>query len=108
MTHHHDNVRVALDLTSQGFGYAVFDGPKVLVDWGTRMVYGDVHAESITRLKALLDWYMPSTIVIEDMTARGCMKRDGVRAVAVDVCRLASDMDIRVIRVARRSMQTVC
>ena len=58
---------LAIDLRHRRFGYAVFEGHRMLLDWGVRVypAVGDAEAEMARkRLAALLILFSPSAIVI--------------------------------------------
>jgi hypothetical protein len=61
----------ALDPTTKGFGYAVFETPFHLVDWGLAHVSGEKESGAIARFKELLDQYRPDIVILEDSTAPG-------------------------------------
>lgn len=61
---------LALDLRSKRFGYAVFEGPHMLLDWGTR-TYGDDERSSLDlRLKNMQSSFAPSVILARQITDR--------------------------------------
>lgn len=70
---------LAIDPATQGFGYAVFEGPERLVDWGVAAVTTDKHAGTLYRLMRFLEDYAPDVLVIEDATGPG--SRRGRRVV---------------------------
>ena|ERR1700675_1243827 len=63
-----DQKRVlALDIRSQSFGFAVFEGSNYLLDWGVKSFRPGVNAAKLPpskKLLALLDEFIPSAIVI--------------------------------------------
>ena len=58
---------LALDIRSRSFGFAVFEGPNHLLDWGVRSFRSGVNAVKLPpskKLLALLDEFAPSAVVI--------------------------------------------
>lgn len=69
----------ALDPTTKGFGYAVFETPFHLVDWGLAHVSGEKESGAIARFKKLLDQYRPDNVILEDPSAPGSRRRPRVQ-----------------------------
>src|SRR5438309_84200 len=68
---HHSNEKriLAIDLRSRSFGFAVFEGPTRLLDWGVRSFRHGVNEPTIPaseKLAALMDDFSPSTIVLRN------------------------------------------
>lgn len=62
---------LALDVHSQCFGYAVFEGPNVLLDWGVKGFRPGVKSPLETKIGALLDDFSPSAVVVREMNVGG-------------------------------------
>lgn len=63
----HPSLRVlAVDPTAHGFGYALFEGPRRLVDWGTTDIRGNKHAAALKKTEELVRRYQPAVLVVED------------------------------------------
>jgi hypothetical protein len=63
----HDPRIIAIDLRPQQFGYAVFEGPKRLLDWGTssfRPGGKEGAAKACRRVAELVRVFLPSVIVV--------------------------------------------
>src|SRR5436305_3650451 len=69
----------ALDPTTKGFGYAVFETPFHLVDWGLAHVAGEKESGAVARFEELLDQYRPDIVILEDPTAPGSRRRPRVQ-----------------------------
>jgi hypothetical protein len=51
--------------STKGFGFAVFEGPTVLVDWGVKGVRGTAkNREGLRKIRELLDFYGPDVITM--------------------------------------------
>ena len=67
MLHLNEKRILAIDLRSRSFGFAVFEGPTQLLDWGVRSFRQGVNEPTIPaseKLAALMDDSSPSTIVL--------------------------------------------
>jgi hypothetical protein len=58
--------------SAKGFGYAVFEGPRSLIDWGMRSVHGaQKNRESLKKVHELLTFYRPDVVVLENYEGPG-------------------------------------
>lgn len=60
---------IALDLHPLSFGYAMFEGPDELVDWGIKSFRHGVNAVKVplnVKLASLLDHFGPDIVVIKE------------------------------------------
>jgi hypothetical protein len=56
---------IALELRAQEFGFAVFEGPGILLDWGCRSYRNGNRSSTLAaKLTALLNTYAPVAIVV--------------------------------------------
>jgi hypothetical protein len=72
-TRHRTRSLLALDIRAQKMGFALFEEPTKLFDWGIR-VYGGTKQRAKdaveNRISSLLDSYVPSTLVIRKIRVR--------------------------------------
>jgi hypothetical protein len=94
----------ALDPTTNGFGYTVFELPFRLIDWGFARVTGDKHAGAVSWFEKLLGRFRPDTVVLEDTAAPGSRRRPRVRRLIEDLAKLARERGIAVSAVARSAV----
>jgi RNase H-fold protein (predicted Holliday junction resolvase) len=57
---------LAVDPSTRGFGYALFEGPDRLVDWGTKDIRKYKPAAALQKIKELIRRYEPEVLVVED------------------------------------------
>jgi Holliday junction resolvasome RuvABC endonuclease subunit len=101
----HTQTRIfALDPTHKGFGYAVFELPRRLVDWGLARITGDKHADAIASFEKLLDRFRPDALVLEDAEAPGSRRHPRVRRLIDALVTLAGERGIAVFTVARSAV----
>jgi len=70
---------LAIDPHPRGFGYAVFEGPATLVDWGTKDIRRDKERVALHKIGELVRQYLPTVIVVEDCTHRQSRRNPRVR-----------------------------
>ena len=88
-THKRNNTRVlAVDPTTKGFGFVVFEGPHKLIDWGTANVGRANHATCLKRIGALCERYTPAVLVVEK--GKGSRRCSRVRRLLEDIQQLAA------------------
>ena len=63
--------------TTHGFGYAIFEGPLRLIDWGVKHVSSREQADNLKKFEALLEWFEPDLVVLENPA--GVASRKGKR-----------------------------
>src|SRR3989442_1683627 len=100
------NIRVlAIDPTTKGFGFAIFEGPERLIDWGVAYVGRDKKAGALLRVTALIRRYDPDVVVIEDHASRACRRRERARNLLRAISLLVSTHSIIMHRVSVRSVR---
>lgn len=57
---------LAIHPSTRGFGWALFEGPLAIVDWGLAKATGDKNADSLQKIEALIAQYHPDAIVLEE------------------------------------------
>ena len=81
----HDPRLIAIDLRSQQFGYAVFEGPKRILDYGGGQLRpggkeGSVLA--VRRIGQLIKLFTPSAIAVKHPDRHVTVRRPGIRTMA--------------------------
>ncbi len=99
--HNHPTLRaeriLAIDPTTRGFGFAVFEGPDWLVDWGKFYAgRGNKQAACLERIEEFIEYYMPEVIVLEDYDGEKSRRCARVRELIGAITRLASEAHVRV------------
>jgi hypothetical protein len=83
MTHARPGAQLvcAIHPSTKGFGYAVFEGPGTLVDWGVRAIRKrQKNLSSLTKVRDLLTFYRPDVLVLEDYQGRGSRRAKRIQA----------------------------
>lgn len=98
----HEEERIlAIDPTTKGFGYIVFEGPRRPIDWGTASVKGPKHAGCLKRVEKLVARYKPAVIVLEDPCGEASRRCVRVRRLLSAIEKAAAKRKIKVRRYAR-------
>lgn len=61
---------LAVAPTTRGFGWAVFDGPLSLLDWGSVFARSEKNLRSVRKFERLLDDLQPEAVVMEEPSSR--------------------------------------
>ena len=85
----------------RGFGFALFHGAWVPLDWGFRHIEGDKNENAIDRVQSLIDEYAPNTLLLEDHAGAGSRRSTRVEALIDDLADLAEQKGITVARYSR-------
>jgi hypothetical protein len=87
---------LTLDIRPRRFGYAIFEGPDLLLDWGIR-THGDDERSSLERsLNNLRSMFAPSVILIRKAAKSGQIEQPRIRRAFRIVKHFAKRMLVRV------------
>jgi hypothetical protein len=87
---------LAVAPSTDGFGFALIEGLNTLVDWGVKSITGDKNTGSIAKVKAMIAYYEPDVLVIENTSIRSCRRSGRIRALSQRISRLAERRGITV------------
>lgn len=82
--------------TSRGFGFAVLEGEKTLVDWGNKSVKGDKNAQSLARLDELVALYEPDVLVLPDAFAKNTRRAPRIKTLVEQMSDLGKTRKIKI------------
>jgi len=89
---------LALDVRPRSFGYVVFEGPTLLLDWGVQSFRNGRNAVRVplaTKIAALLEDFQPAVVVAKEPPSRKKVNRGRTRKVLELVRHKASLRGIR-------------
>lgn len=87
---------LAIDPTTRGFAYVVFEGPELLLEWGLCQVRPEKkNARCIQRIEELFVRYTPEVVILEDYDGAESHRRSRVRTLIRSVKGLARRRGIR-------------
>ena len=99
------DIRVlAISPSTKGFGFAVLEGARSLVDWGVKTVRHDKNARCLARIEELAGYYQPRVIILEDYTARDSRRHVRIQELIAKVAQIAIQRSIRVKRFSRSNV----
>jgi len=99
---------LALDLRTQRFGYAVFEGPKRLLDWGAAQHRpgGDIGAVAAQRgIAKLFSIFHPSLLVVHAAPYKAKHNSRGVTPILRAIRRVASAHRVPVLTLTRKDVR---
>jgi hypothetical protein len=77
--------------SAKGFGFAVFEGSRSLVDWGVKGVHGErKNAQSLRKMRELLAFYRPDMLITEDYKGAGSRRGSRIRELIDAISDLAA------------------
>ena len=96
--------------SAKGFGFAVFEGSRSLVDWGVKGVHGKKkNAQSLRKVRELLAFYRPDVLVTEDYKGAGSRRGSRIRQLidAIGTLRSEGTRSDRIVFLSRRMYATI-
>jgi hypothetical protein len=87
---------LGLHPSSRGFGWALFEEPPSLLDWGTVDIRRDKNAIALRRIESLLDRHQPAVLAMERHDAVVARRSQRIRRLYLAVAKRAEIRDIRV------------
>jgi RNase H-fold protein (predicted Holliday junction resolvase) len=92
MKRDHTYIRIlGIDPCTRGYGFAVFDVPHFLADWGVAKLRGKKFLEHRTRLEAMIERFKPDIVVLPDPADR---KQNAILRKLVDTLGHSTSMRI--------------
>lgn len=91
---------LAIAPAHRGFGYAVMEGNKILIDWGVKEVR-DKRASYEDKISELLKLYQPDVIVTENVLDEKSRRSDRARGLLRIIANIAYEKKIEFCRVSK-------
>ena len=98
---------LAIAPSTRGFGYAVLEGDKMLVDWGVKSVKGDKNTGSIQEVGKMISHYEPHVMVLEDTAHKESRRSARIQALTKSVIVLAEGRSIKVALFSQKQVRRV-
>jgi Holliday junction resolvasome RuvABC endonuclease subunit len=92
--------RLAVSLSSRGFGYAVMEGDNDLIAYGKKIFSEDKNARTMTHLEKLIAFYQPDILVLHDVNAEGTYRALRIKKLHRRVFALAKKRNLKVMEVS--------
>ena len=98
---------LAIDPITRGFGFAVLDGPRLLVDWGVRAPKPSPKPveRALHEVTRLLEVYSPDRVVVEDCLQAGSRRGKRNGRLIERIVALADAHDIPTRRISRAGLR---
>src|SRR5437868_14524351 len=96
---------LAIDPSARGISFAVFEGPEELIDWGIRAAKNDKHQDSLRHVEALIAYYQPDVMVLEDPHHTSSRRRARMQTLIADIRAFASQQNIKCRCLPRSAVQ---
>lgn len=80
---------IAITPGTRGFGYAIFEGSDMLIDWGIKTVSGDKNNEYVEKVEEMISFYKPDVLVMEHHEAQKSRRSDRTRSLSRRILALA-------------------
>lgn len=91
----------------RGIGYAIFLSPTVPFDWGVKRLHTSRNQEALLRVRALLAWYHPEVLVLENCAGEGSRRCLRVERLITAIARTAERRGIRLVGYSRGVIRQV-
>ena len=104
-------ISLAVYPSTYGFGYAVVEGTTFVLETSmwltkyTRKHGNDKNAKCLAKISALMEFYSPDIIVVENYKGKGSRRYNRVERLIDDVMRLAQERNIRVHQYSRAEIR---
>lgn len=92
---------VAIAPSVRGFGFAVFEGPGVLIDWGVKNVRYEKNSRCLLQIANLFERYRPDAIIVEDCRSKKSKRCPRIKRLIREIIDLASSRIIQSYRFSR-------
>src|SRR5215208_5286970 len=96
---------LAIAPSTRGFGFAVMEGEKKLVDWGVKSVKGNKNAQCLAKMEELIAHYEPAMISLQDHSGRDSRRSTRIRVLGRQIITLASRRRVKVKFVSNKRLR---
>ena len=98
---------LAIAPSTKGFGYAVFEGHKMLVHWGVKSVKGDKNAGAVEKVEDMIARYNPQVMVLEDTATKESHRAPRIKALTKRLVAVAERRTIKVVLFSQKQIRRV-
>lgn len=103
----HHELLLAIDPMYRGFGFALFEKPNSLVDWGITDIRVNINSRSMHRIKQLIEFYNPDRIVLEDIRGESSHRCKRVEQLLMKIRLLAKENKVKISSYSAKQIQEV-
>src|SRR5664279_2851736 len=98
---------LAVALSARGFGFVVMEGQKTIIECGGRVADGDKNAQSLAKMKKLLNLYRPSVLVLQDVEAKGSRRYPRIKTLNRQIKGVAEKQKIVVKLISGKQLRSL-
>ncbi|MFH0958381.1 MAG: hypothetical protein V1897_06720 [Pseudomonadota bacterium] len=98
---------LAIDPMYRGFGFALFEKPNSLVDWGITDIRVKINSRSMDRIKQLIDFYRPDRIVLENIRGESSRRCKRIEQLLGKIQLLAKERGVKISSYSPKQIQEV-
>jgi len=91
--------------STRGFGFALFEGAWIPVDWGFRHASGDKNAICVQKVQSLIERFKPELLLLEDCAGDGSNRGDRVEKLVTEIEKLSLINKVTVKKYSRAQIQ---
>lgn len=96
---------LAIDPTNRSFGFAVMEGPDLLIDWGVKDVKDNDNYRYLRKVADLIDFYQPNALVLEDVSGKGSRRGGRVKELIQETAILALNKKMSISHISRLTVK---
>ena len=97
---------LAIQPSSHGFGWVLFEGKMVPADYGIASAKGNLNEACMARFEEMLDEFQPSAIILEKFEGEGTRQSERVRILAETMCGFARNRDMDALVYSKGEVNT--
>ena len=98
---------LAVSLSTRGFGYAVMEGESSFVDYGVKLITGDMkNIQSLGKMEKLINYYQPDMLVLQDVNAKGTHRAERIKTLHRNIIALARERKLKTVTFSRIQVRT--
>jgi hypothetical protein len=102
-----NGITLAIVPAPRGFGYAAFEDPKLIMDWGVKEVREHKLRDSLLKSRVLMHMLQPSLLVLEDVRDGKSRRSKRVKLLIDKLAELGTQRGMTVVRRSRGEMLSV-
>lgn len=95
---------LAIQPSTRGFGYALFEGPRDPINWGVKHTKTN-NAEGLHKVKEFINFYHPDVIVVEDYAGEGSRRCERIQRLIKDIKKLAKKNKLKTYEYSRSDIR---
>ena len=98
---------LAIALSGRGFGYAVIEGEKFLVEYGNTLVKGNKNRKCLVKMEKLIALYRPDALVLQDTTVKSSHRSPRIKSLNQQVIEVARKRRLKVTQFSGKQLRSL-